>query len=71
MNDTLTSNSWLIPNIHNKGPLGAQYPIGDFYMETDTTAILWLLKNGLGSGTNPEWGSWGGRYTKNNPYMVA
>ncbi|KAH9212286.1 hypothetical protein DL95DRAFT_391751 [Leptodontidium sp. 2 PMI_412] len=59
---TMVNASWLKKNIQ-VGPLGAVYPDSKFLMEGDTPTFLYLIQNGLGRPQNPEWGSWGGRYT--------
>ncbi|WP_346863461.1 nucleoside hydrolase-like domain-containing protein [uncultured Draconibacterium sp.] len=62
-NNEVISNDWLAKNIQQgHGPLGAQYPDVAYGMEGDTPAWLMLIQNGLNNETNPNWGSWGGRY---------
>ncbi len=65
---SLVTNEWLDRNIRSKGPLGAAYPKYMFIMEGDTPAFLGLIPNGLNAPENPNWGGWGGRYVKRQPY---
>jgi hypothetical protein len=58
----MVSREWLAENIQNKGPLGAVYPTPEYIMEGDSSSILYLVPNGLGSSEHPDWGSWGGRF---------
>lgn len=58
----MVTREWLAENIQNKGPLGAVYPSPAYIMEGDSSTILYLIPNGLGSPEHPHWGSWGGRY---------
>jgi len=55
------------------GPLCAAYEAKDgaFQAEGDTPAFLHAIPNGLRSTVSPDWGGWGGRYTKvrNNVWM--
>lgn len=59
---SMVTREWLAGNIQNKGPLGAVYPSPAYIMEGDSSTILYLIPNGLGSPEHPNWGSWGGRY---------
>jgi Protein of unknown function (DUF1593) len=65
---TLITNEWLDKNIRSKGPLGAAYPKYMFIMEGDTPAFLGLIPNGLNAPATPNYGGWGGRYIKRQPY---
>lgn len=60
------SNQWAKDNIQI-GPLGTAYPDPEFVFEGDTPTFLYLVQNGLGSRENPNYGSWGGRYSKTDP----
>ena len=62
------SLQWLARNIRSKGPLGRVYPAVAFIMEGDSPSFLYLIPNGLGSPEHPDWGSWGGRYTRISQY---
>ena len=62
---SLVSKEWLAEHIQ-VGPLGAEYPTPAFIMEGDTPATLFVLQNGLNSPENPNWGGWGGRYTRSD-----
>jgi Protein of unknown function (DUF1593) len=65
---TTVTNEWLDENIRSKGPLGAAYPKYMFIMEGDTPAFLGLIPNGLNEPEKPNWGGWGGRYIRRQPY---
>lgn len=60
---SLVTKEWLNENIRSVGTLGSAYPEPMFIMEGDTPATLFVLPNGLGVPENPNFGSWGGRYT--------
>jgi hypothetical protein len=64
-NLNLVTNEWLAQNIR-KGPLGSLYPPHQFIMEGDTPSFLGLIPNGLNEPEHPEWGGWGGRYTRSD-----
>jgi len=64
----VVSPRWLDANIR-RGPLGATYPLPMYIMEGDTPSFLYLIPNGLGSSEHPDWGSWGGRYGREGPYL--
>jgi len=62
-----TTPQWLDANIRDpKSPLGALYPQDGAGVkglkEGDTPSFLFLIPNGLGDPTHPEWGGWGGRF---------
>lgn len=76
---TLVRSRWVETNIHNHGALGdryVNYKGGDIWgrqlgrvtgiKEGDTPSFLNLLSNGLNIPDHPEWGSWGGRFKKDN-----
>ena len=79
-NTQLTDSVWVANQIHNPAnPLGMLYPNyvgGDIWTgqlgrvkgtkEGDTPSFLGLVLNGLNVPEQPEWGSWGGLYAKNN-----
>jgi hypothetical protein len=65
---SLVTNEWLDRNIRSKGPLGAAYPKYMFIMEGDTPGFLGLIPNGLNAPETPNFGGWGGRYIKRQPY---
>ncbi len=51
----------------NHGPLCALYKAhedGRFRSEGDSPAFLYIIPNGLRSAESPDWGGWGGRYTR-------
>ncbi|KAF2852570.1 DUF1593-domain-containing protein [Plenodomus tracheiphilus IPT5] len=59
-------SSWLKDNIQT-GPLGKLYPDPIYIAEGDTPTFLYLIQNGLGVTDYPDYGSWGGRYTRTDP----
>ncbi|KAJ5406146.1 hypothetical protein N7465_007430 [Penicillium sp. CMV-2018d] len=64
------SHKWLRDNIQI-GTFGkAAYPSYEYIMEGDTPSFLYLIQNGLGVSEQPDYGSWGGRYSKVNPSTV-
>ncbi|CAG8089287.1 unnamed protein product [Penicillium salamii] len=68
--NTTVDHKWLRDNIQI-GPYGkAAYPSFKFIMEGDTPTFLYLIQNGLGVSEQPDYGSWGGRYSKVNPSTV-
>jgi hypothetical protein len=71
--EALTSLAWLDEHVRkNHGPLGALYPPQTYtapnpnkaLKEGDTPSWFFFLPNGLGDAGHPEWGGWGGRYTR-------
>ncbi|EXF79329.1 hypothetical protein CFIO01_02064 [Colletotrichum fioriniae PJ7] len=62
-NVTKTQDDWLTPNIRI-GPLGQVYPKILYGMEGDSPSFMWLIQNGLNSAGRPDWGGWGGRYSR-------
>ncbi|KAJ8133155.1 hypothetical protein O1611_g469 [Lasiodiplodia mahajangana] len=62
-NMTMVLDPWLTPNIR-VGPLGAVYPLIIYGMEGDSPSFMWLIQNGLSNPARPDWGGWGGRYTR-------
>ena len=52
------------------GPLGPMYPVntGLQQKEGDTMMFLYLLPTGMNEPLEPTWGSWGGRYGRNEAY---
>ncbi|KAJ3537710.1 hypothetical protein NM208_g6200 [Fusarium decemcellulare] len=60
---TKVLDPWLTPNIRI-GPLGEVYPKIIYGMEGDTPSFLWLIQNGLSVPERPDYGGWGGRYTR-------
>lgn len=57
------TDGWLTPNIR-LGPLGAEYPKIIYTMEGDSPSFIWNIQNGLNVPGRPEYGGWGGRYTR-------
>ncbi len=57
---------WMRQHIlKNHGPLCSAYealPNGDFRSEGDSPSFMHVINVGLGSGLNPTYGGWGGRY---------
>lgn len=73
-NEDLTSLEWFSENVlKNHGPLGKLYPTKTWtapnphglMKEGDTPSWFFFLKNGLNCPAHPEYGGWGGRFTKN------
>ncbi|KAM0427146.1 hypothetical protein ACHAQK_012159 [Fusarium lateritium] len=62
-NRTKVLDDWLTPNIRI-GPLGAEYPKIIYTMEGDSPSFIWTIQNGLNIPGRPEYGGWGGRYTR-------
>lgn len=63
----LVDRAWQEANIIGKGPLGDLYPRSVFIMEGDTPSFLNLIPNGLNVPERPDYGGWGGRYTRLSP----
>ncbi|YCM42511.1 nucleoside hydrolase-like domain-containing protein [Verrucomicrobiaceae bacterium 227] len=72
---TFLTGKWMKPNIlENHGPLCSLYKAhtksekgfhpGDFRSEGDSPAFLHTIPTGLRSLESPDWGGWGGRYTR-------
>ncbi|RAK97318.1 DUF1593-domain-containing protein [Aspergillus ibericus CBS 121593] len=59
---TKVSAAWLRKNIQ-VGVYGKEYPDYKYIMEGDTPTFLYLIQNGLGVREQPDYGSWGGRYS--------
>ncbi|CAI7676052.1 unnamed protein product [Penicillium discolor] len=64
------SHKWLRDNIQIGSFGKAAYPSYAYIMEGDTPSFLYLIQNGLGVSEQPDYGSWGGRYSKVNPSTV-
>jgi len=75
---SVTSKSWLNDNVIGQNALGNLYPQNAWtsggtvnpnnaLKEGDTPSFLYFLPNGLNHVTNPNWGSWGGRYQEVRP----
>ncbi|KAF4418030.1 hypothetical protein F53441_14486 [Fusarium austroafricanum] len=62
-NRTKVIDDWLTPNIR-LGPLGAEYPKIIYTMEGDSPSWMWTIQNGLNVAGRPDYGGWGGRYTR-------
>ncbi|CAI6334868.1 unnamed protein product [Periconia digitata] len=60
---TKMEKQWIKDNIQI-GPLGSAYPDYLFIPEGDTPTFLYLLQNGLNAPEFPDFGSWGGRYSR-------
>lgn len=70
--ESLTSREWIDTNVRQgHGPLGALYPPRTWtapnphsaLKEGDTPSWFYFLSNGLSDPNQPNWGSWGGRFT--------
>ncbi|KAJ5321242.1 hypothetical protein N7476_004244 [Penicillium atrosanguineum] len=64
------THKWLHDNIQIRPYGKAAYPDYAYIMEGDTPTFLYLIQNGLGVREHPDYGSWGGRYSKVNPSTV-
>ncbi len=64
------SPEWIRKNMQQIGPMGRVYPMATNGMETDTPSILNLVHNGLSDYRHPEWGGWGGRFTRTKSQNV-
>ncbi len=71
--EALTSRQWIDEHIRKgHGPLGAIYPIRTWtapnangvVKEGDTPSWFYFLPNSLGDPDNPNYGGWGGRFTR-------
>jgi len=71
--EALTSREWVDAQVRvGHGPLGALYPTKTWtapnphgtMKEGDTPSWYYFLPNGLGDPARPEWGSWGGRFSR-------
>ncbi|KAF4973079.1 hypothetical protein FSARC_510 [Fusarium sarcochroum] len=62
-NQTKVLDDWLTPNIR-LGPLGAEYPKIIYTMEGDSPSFIWTIQNGLNVPGRPDYGGWGGRYSR-------
>ncbi|KAM0349597.1 hypothetical protein ACHAP4_010376 [Fusarium culmorum] len=62
-NRTKVLDGWLTPNIR-VGPLGSEYPKIIYTMEGDSPSFIWTIQNGLNIPGRPEYGGWGGRYSR-------
>ena len=54
----------------NHGPLGAMYPTNTTHpqKEGDSMTFLYLVPTGMNDPEQPTWGSWAGRYGRNENY---
>ena len=68
--NTTVDHKWLRDNIQIGTYGKAAYPDFKFIMEGDTPTFLYLIQNGLGVSEQPDYGSWGGRYSKVNPSTI-
>ncbi len=73
--ESLTSMQWFREHVlEGHGKLGALYPVKTWtdpnphglMKEGDTPSWFFFLDNGLNDPSNPGYGGWGGRFTKNN-----
>ncbi|PYH45979.1 DUF1593-domain-containing protein [Aspergillus saccharolyticus JOP 1030-1] len=63
---TKVTAAWLQKHIQI-GVYGQEYPDYQYIMEGDTPTFLYLIQNGLGVREQPDYGSWGGRYSLVDP----
>jgi hypothetical protein len=71
--ESLVSRDWMETHLRqNHGPLGALYPSQTWtapnphsaMKEGDTPSWFYFLPHGLNDPARPEWGGWGGRFTR-------
>ena len=71
--ESLVSREWMEANVRRgHGPLGALYPPRTWttpnphsaIKEGDTPSWFYFLPHGLNDPARPEWGGWGGRFTR-------
>jgi hypothetical protein len=75
----IVSPAWLKKHVlTGHGPLGPVYPPKaagkDGVKEGDTPSFFYVLPDGLSDPEHPEWGNWGGRFTRSgrgNEYLPA
>ena len=58
------NDQWTKENIQNILPLGAHYPNRIWAIEGDSPSFLYVYSNGLNDPEHPEYGGWGGRFSK-------
>ncbi|MDE6786751.1 MAG: DUF1593 domain-containing protein, partial [Muribaculaceae bacterium] len=58
------NDQWTKENIQNRLPLGAYYPNRIWATEGDSPSFLYVYSNGLNDPEHPEYGGWGGRFSK-------
>jgi hypothetical protein len=59
------SDEWTKNNVQNRLPLGSHYPNRVWATEGDTPAFLYVYANGLNVPEEPDFGGWGGRFSRN------
>ena len=76
-NESLTSSSWVRQHVSSgHGSLGNLYPMHtntrpnphNCLKEGDTPSWLYFLENGLNHPSNPGYGGWGGRFSRNGTF---
>ncbi len=58
------NDQWTKDNIQNRLPLGAHYPNRIWATEGDSPSFLYVYSNGLNNPEHPDYGGWGGRFSK-------
>ncbi len=58
------NDQWTNDNIQNRLPLGAHYPNRRWATEGDSPPFLYVYSNGLNDPEHPEYGGWGGRFSR-------
>ncbi|NOZ62576.1 MAG: DUF1593 domain-containing protein [Calditrichaeota bacterium] len=75
--ESLTSSNWVRSNVSSgHGSLGNKYPMQaytepnpyDCMKEGDTPSWLYFLENGLNDPSHPNYGGWGGRFSRNGSF---
>lgn len=57
-------DQWTRENIQTRGTLGSHYPDRIWATEGDSPSFLYVYSNGLNDPEHPEYGGWGGRFSK-------
>lgn len=65
-----TDLEWLREHVLSVGPLGRIYPVATHGLETDSPSLLYVIQNGLNCYEHPEYGGWGGRFTRTRSQNV-
>lgn len=58
------NDQWTQDNIQSHLPLGAHYPNRIWATEGDSPSFLYVYSNGLNDPEHPDYGGWGGRFSK-------
>lgn len=58
------NDQWTKENIQDRLPLGSHYPNRIWATEGDSPSFLYVYSNGLNDPEHPDFGGWGGRFSK-------